>query len=142
MDENFIVELAAEGEKKFLVEVPLGMSLGDALGKLKATMEEVIRASEKWKDKAGLKALIALEAEGWRGIFHKAQEVVTRDPQALVNTLGEDGNDQKLLDLAASGNKIMKHFHLQGQNTGDALAIYFLFELTPGPKFITTIDFG
>jgi hypothetical protein len=142
MDENFLKELVAEGEKKFSFEVPLTMSFGDALNNLKGTVEEVIKASDGWKDEKGLRMEIAMEAEGWKAIFAKAYEVSARSTQALVNTLEDDDNAGKIIGLAKSGNQAMKHFHVFGEQSANALKMYFVFVMAAGPKIISSIDFG
>ncbi len=141
MDDNFIVELAAEGEKKFGFEVPLAMTLSDALTNLKGTVEEVISASDGWKDQDGLKSLIVVEASAWLEIFKQAMQVAAADPLSPVATLSE-GNADKLIGLANSGNKLMKHFYIYGQPGSDALKMYFVFKTAPGVKMVTSIDFG
>ena len=137
MDENFIVELVAEGEKKFSFEIPLSMSFGDAINNLIGTVNEVIGASENWKDQDGLKSVIALEANGWREIFKKALQVADD-----LSSVGDGDNADKLIGLANSGNKVMKHLHVSGERGSDALKMYFVFSVVAGPKFVTSLDFG
>jgi len=142
MDENFLTELVAEGEKRFGFEIPLSMTLGDALNSLKGTLDEVIGASGDWKDQEGLKSVIAIEAEGWREIFKKAIEVAGADELSLVNTLSEGDNINKLVGLANSGNQVMKHFYIRGEPASDVLKMFFVFTVAPGIKLETSIDFG
>lgn len=142
MDENFIIELCEEGEKKFGFEVPLAMPFVEALNAIKGTLGEVIQASGGWKDQDNLKTLIALEAEGWLGIFAKAMQVAEASGSAMVDTLGESGNAQKLIGLANSGNQVMKHFYISGEEGSDVLKMYFAFRKSPGIKMETSIDFG
>ena len=142
MDENFIMDLVADGEKKLGLDIPLSMTFVDALNGLKGTVSEVIEASEGWKDQGGLKNMIALEAEGWKGIFQKASQVASGDDMSLVNTLADGDNADKLLELAKSGNKVMKHFFIMGEVAADSLKIYFVFQSAPRPQFTTSIDFG
>jgi len=138
MDENFIEELVADGEKRFAFEIPLAMSIGDALNSLNGTLGEVISASGGWTEKDGLKTNIALEAEGWRGIFAKTLEVAGAD--AMVNTL--DGNPNMITGLVNSGNKVMKHFYMHSELGTDVLKMAFVFRASPGIKIEASVDFG
>jgi hypothetical protein len=142
MDENFVKELVAEGEKKFSFEIPLSMSFGDALHNLKGTVEEVIQAAETWKDEGGLRTQIALEAEAWKGIFARAYEVAAQSTQVLMGSLEDNDNAGKIVALAKSGNAALKHFHIFGEQGTDALKMYFVFVTSPGVKIISSIDFG
>lgn len=142
MDENFIIELVEEGEKRYGLEIPLAMSLADALNSLKGTLDEVISASDGWKDKDGLKAAIMLEAAGWKEIFNKAAEVAGADELSLVSTVGEGDNAKKLANLAGSGNQVMKHFHVQVEPGDDVLKMFLAFRSAPGTRIISSIDFG
>jgi hypothetical protein len=142
MDENFLAELAAEGEKRFGFEIPLSMTFGDTLNSFKGTLDDVIAASDNWKDKDGLKSVIGIEASGWRQIFQKAVDVASNDELSFVTTLGEGDNAQKLIQLAGSGNQMMKHLFIDGEVASDVLKMYLVFRIAPGPRITTDIDFG
>jgi len=143
MDENFLAELVAEGEKSFGFEIPLSITFVNALNSFKGTIDEVIAASDGWKDQEGLKSMIAVEAAGWREIFLKAVDVASKDELSFVAKLEEGDNAQKLIGLANSGNKVMKHFYIHGEAASDVLKMYFVFRHVSGTRIAdTTIDFG
>ncbi len=142
MDENFILEMAQEGEKKLAIEIPGGMGFGDALNGVKGTFNDVVQASDGWKDKDGLKTLVALEAQAWRDIFGKALEVAGSDESSLVSSIGDAESMAKLEGLIASGNKVMEHVYLQAKKSGDAVKVYFAFRTKPGVHFTSSLDFG
>lgn len=142
MDENFISELVAEKEKRFGFEIPLSMTFSDALNSLKGTLDEVISASDNWNDQEGLKHTIAVEARAWREIFKKALEVAGADELSMVNTLAENDNADKLVGLANSGNKLMKHFYMSGESASDVLKMSFVFRTQSGIQIQATVDFG
>ena len=140
MDENFLTELASEGEKKFSFTIPLGMSLGDAFRNLEGTVGEVLRASSDWQDTAGLRSMVVVEAMSWQAIFKQSASAVGEEADGALPL--ESGGAEKLLAIAQSGSKLMKHFFIQGKQKADEIEMFFVFRLDAGPRFISTIDFG
>ena len=142
MDDNFLVELAADGEKKLEFAIPNSMTLGDALSNLKGTVDELVEAAKGWKDSRGLKSAIILEGKAWSEIFQKAYNKVAGDDLGLVTTIGEGKNSRKIIELGKVGNEQMQHFFVHGDPGAEELYMYFLFSSGPGPKMISSIEFG
>ncbi len=142
MDQDFLIELSQEGKKKLAFQIPLAMTLGDALNNLTATMDEVIQVSSIWKEHGELRAMILLEAGGWQDIFGKAFDVIGGDESRMLERLSDGNNVKKLVELINTGNKVMEHLFMEGEQEEDHLKMFLVFVSSPGPRIVTDLGFG